>query len=190
MPNPFVRKQAATSTVDVDRPTSLEPVPERVQGPVFPYRGMETHGVDPGKDWRNPEEYDGYERGVTVDFEEEKAVADPIPVFIVEQGGREIRRTIVFRSFATGTTKGGGASHVVSSDFQGRLRRSAKVKNLATTTVYIGTSQEGASVMHGWPLVENEVWETTGEEDIWAIGTAADESPLAVTVEYSVVVNG
>lgn len=188
MPRIFNRPMS-TSKTDVDRPIAIEPVPERVQGPVFPYRGMETHGVAPNADWRDPEQYDGYERGVEVDTEPVEPEPDPIPVYIVQQGGREIRRTLIGRSFATGTTKGGGASNVVGARFQGHTRRSAKVKNLDTTTVYIGTSQETATAMHGWPLAQNEVWETSGEESIWASGTSPNESPLAVTVEWTQVIH-
>lgn len=188
MPNPLMRLQRKTSTVDVDRPMAIEPVPERVAGHVFPYRGMETHGVDPNNNWRDPEEYDGYERGIEVDSEPLPQEPDPIPVRVVQDGAREIRRTTNFRAFATGSIKGGGASQVVSARFQSHTRRSAKVKNMDSTTVYIGTSQESASVMNGWPLAQNEVYETTGEDAIWALGTGTIESPLAVQVEWTQVI--
>src|SRR5690349_20377601 len=101
MPNPFLRRQAATSTTDVDRPVAVTPVPENPAGPVFAYRGQEKHGVEPTVNYRDPEKYDGYERGVDLSvYEPEDPGPDPIPVRIVQDTGREVTKIVTFRAFA------------------------------------------------------------------------------------------
>jgi hypothetical protein len=194
MPNPFMRlgspNRAQGSPVDKERPTgATDPVPEQVAGTVFPYRGMEKHGVEPTQDWRNTEAYEGdYSRGVEVDYEPVPDEPDPIPVYIVEteSKGRQVERGVTFRSYAPPSASG----NVISADYQGRRRISFRVKNLDSTTVYVGYSADQASLMHGWPLAQNEVFEGVAEDDLWAYGTGAAASPLAVTTEYAVNFGG
>lgn len=185
--NPFVKQQAVESTTDVSRPVVATPIMETVKGHVFPYRGMETHGVEPTYDTHDTVDYANNERGVEVYEPDTEPDVDPIPVRIVQgTDGEEIRRARVFRAFATGTNKGTNPSNVVSAAFQARLRRRVRIKNLDAATVYIGFTAETASPMNGWPLATNEFIETDSFEAIWAISTAANEAPLAVLVEYSV----
>lgn len=192
MPNPLLRRMVPQSKTDVDRPVAETPIPESIHGHVFPYRGMEQHGVRPTEDDHTlPDDYWDEPRGVIVEYEPDRPAPDPIPVHIVNAGGRELRRLRVFRAYATGSASPvGGARNVISSDAISGMRRSVKVKNLDTTTVYIGDEASSASAMHGWPLAANEVYETTSQEDLWAIGTGTNDSPLAVAVEYAVIING
>ena len=192
MPNPLVRRMTPQSKTNVDRPVAETPIPESIHGHVFPYRGMEQHGVAPTEDDRTlPADYWDERRGVEIEYEPDRPAPDPIPVYVVNSGGRELRRLRVFRAYATGSASPvGGARNVVNSDAISGTRRRVKIKNLDTTTVYIGDEANTASAMHGWPLAQNEVYETDSQEDLWALGTGTADSPLAVAVEYAVIVNG
>lgn len=196
MPNPLIRlgapNQSKEATAVDAPPPHVEPVPERVRGVNHAYRGMEDHGVPSTLEYRDPEEYDAYDRGVAVDYEPVEEQQEPIPVYIVntQEQGRQFIKGLVFRAYATGSTKGTNATNVVSADYQGRRRVKVKVKNLDTTVVYVAFTAENANPMSGWPLAANEVFEHVGEDDIWATGTSPADSPLAVSVEYVVVLGG
>lgn len=187
MPNPFVRGGAAnTSTVDVDRPVSITPVPEDVTGTVFAYRGMETHGVEPNADYQPPQDYTS-EEDYDPQYEEEPHPETPVPVYIVQSGGRELRRFRVTRVL-TGAV-GTNAIQVVGG---GPLRRKTTVVNThATDLVYIGNDMATASPMHGFPLPAGGTFETdSNDTPIWAISSTANAVQLAVKSEYSVIVGG
>lgn len=190
MPNPFMKLGTPVQSKDPERPTgAVTPVPEVVVGTVFPYRGMETHGVAPTQDWRNTADYEGdYDGEGPVAYEPIPDNIDPIPVFIVETEakGRQIERGTCFRGYAGANS----AQNVLSADYQGRRRRSAKIKNLDATVVYIGYSADQATPISGWPLVTNEVFEAVGEDDVWAYGIGANPSQLAVATEYAVTFDG
>jgi hypothetical protein len=196
MPNPFMRlgspNRAQGSPVDRERPTGAqEPVPEHVHGTVFPYRGMDPHGVDPNNDgWRNTEEYEGkYTRGLPIEYEALESGPEAIPVYIVDtnEKGREYHTGNVFRTYAPGTTGGNSATRIVSSDVASRRRTKARVKNLDTATVYIGLGSEQATLAQGWPLAQNETFEHAGESEIWAVSSGANDAAMAVYIEYTTV---
>lgn len=181
MPNPLTRRQGNSSKTDVDRPVAVTPVPERVQGHVFAYRGMETHGVDPNNDPRDPEDYGWMEgqRGTPIDFEPAPNPPDPIPVIIVQNAGRELKR---FR-----TTRGSVDSRVQCVLGRDPLRRKVLIRNTSADPVYIGDSQQAASPMHGWPLAQNETVSIETQSDIYAVSSTSNVCVLAFVVEYVTV---
>lgn len=187
MPNPFMRLGKAQSREPVDRsiPVPVEPVPETVAGPVFAYRGMETHGVEPGGPYRDPIDYDS--RGVVV-YEDEEEQPDPIPVYVVNQGAREIRDWRTIRTYAA--TQGQSAKLVINDDYQSRRRSKVTVKNMDVSPVYIGHDQTSASPAFGFILGAGEKIDLNAQSQIWAVGTAAYDAPLAVIVEYVRVIDG
>jgi hypothetical protein len=179
MPSPFTRRQAATSKTDVDRPVAVTPVPESVKGHVFAYRGMETHGVDPNNTNVDPEEYGWMEeeRGVIVDYEPAEEAIDPIPVFIVQKGGKELRR---WRSM-TATAVTDRVSCVLSAD---PFRRKVVIKNTSTDVVYVGHEQTTASAMHGYPLAQNETLTLESQDSVYAFPSASNPCVLAFAIEF------
>lgn len=181
MPNPFIRRQAVTSKTDVDRPVAETPIPERVRGHVFAYRGMETHGVDPNNDAQDPEDYGYMERGVTVQYEPEDNGPEPIPVIIVQHGSKEFRR---FRTVRMGSgTSDGSPTAILGRDTD---RRKVTIKNVSTDTVYIGHDQSSASQMHGYPLAANETMTVDAWSQIFAISSTTAVVTLAMIIEYVV----
>lgn len=93
MANPLISgsyKQRKGQQTPPDRPDRVEPVEEHVKGVVFPYRGMEQHGV-PQSASVNPEDY--YDEEMVEDRpdeylpEQEEEV--PVPVRIVQATSRE-----------------------------------------------------------------------------------------------------
>src|SRR5258706_16098733 len=97
MPNPFMRVGAAKSSKeppDYERPTgAVDPVPEGVSGAVFAYRGQETHGVPTtlSAHGGDPDEYADAAR-YDVHYVAPEDEVEPIPVRIVLDAGRELRR--------------------------------------------------------------------------------------------------
>lgn len=184
MPNPFLRLPGSQSKTDVDRPTALTPVPERVAGDVFAYRGMETHGVEPNAEYAAPQDFHD-ELDETQQYEEEPEPEAPVPVYIVQNGGRELRRFRVTRVL-TGAV-GTNAIQVVGG---GPLRRKTTIVNThATDLVYIGNDMATASPMHGFPLPAGGTFETDSNDTaVWAISSTANAVQLAVKTEYSVIV--
>lgn len=181
MPNPFVKRQPNTSTTDVDRPVSITPVPEKVRGPNFPYRGYETHGVEPNDHAHNPEDYGWMEekRGVVVQYETDAEPPDPIPVYVVQQGGRELRRFRVGR--VTTDANNGQVKSMLGRD---PLRRSVTIRNTSTDPVYIGHDQQSASPMHGYPLNQNDTLKIEGIEGFYAISSTTNACVLALYIDY------
>lgn len=185
MPNPFLKLGAAnTSTVDVDRPTALTPIPERMAGNVFAYRGTESHGVEPTGDYEAPEDYTS-EEDYEQQYEGEPVPETPVPVYIVQSGGRELRRFRVTRVLSGAV--GGNSVQVVGGD---PLRRKVSLINThATDTVYIGSDQQSASAMHGYPVAPGQSFETDSNDSaVWAISATANAVQLAVRIEYSVMI--
>lgn len=191
MPNPFMRTGAAKSSQDPpdrERPTgALPPVLERVQpNTVFAYRGQETHGVptDRSAVGGDANEYEDATR-YHIDYAEPEPEPEPIPVRLVRDESIEIIRSVFSRMSATGTDKGGGASQLIGNDFSNRSRIIVRVKNVGTTTVYLGLDQVTASAQNGWPLAASETFECKSHEALWAIGTTAAETPVEVYSEFS-----
>lgn len=179
MPSPFVRLPRATSKVDVDRPIAIEPVPERVAGPVFPYRGMETHGVAPNADWRNPEEYDGYERGVEVDTEPPPEDPDPIPVRIVTQDQGEV---ICFSG--TQVTIAAGKEYSLPRD---KNRRNLRIVNVnAFSNIYISAEAGQGGALQGYPLRPNTELPIGSTEPVF-IYNAEAVNPIQIGLYYEYV---
>jgi len=194
MPNPLLRFVAGPMNLsqgrnvddpDSARPTGqVEPIPERYAGPVFPYRGQESHGVEPNaKNIGRPDEWED-ERGVQVYDDPIETGPDPVPVRIVQDNDQlEVRRTRFSRAYAG--LAGDNQKQIVGADWQDRRRTMVRVKNLDSATVYIGTDLNDTSTMSGWPLAQNEVYEHHTHSALYAIGTVATQQALAISTEYA-----
>ncbi len=124
--------------------TAIKPIPETYAGQNFPYRGTETHGVDPIYDVEPPPEQ--WEGGmVPVSVAEPEEPQKVIPVRIVEESSEE------YDDWATGQADIG----VNPTQIVGRnpRRSSLKIRNLsATVVVYVGKDMGGANFFSGWPI--------------------------------------
>lgn len=193
MPNPFMRlgsPNMGKTPPDRERPTgAIDPVPERVAGAVFAYRGQETHGVptDRSAVGSDPDEYDNASR-YDIHYAEPEPEPEPIPVRIVDHNARELVYGRFSRSSATGSLKGGGATQLVGNDYANRTRRLARIRNLSTDWVWISHERETATAEHGYKLLGGDVFESHSHDAIWAKGTVPEESPMGVYVEWSIAV--
>lgn len=185
MPNPFLRSGPAKSSkepTDRERPTgAISPVPEGASSTVFAYRGQQTHGV-PTKtptvgvsdnEWQDAADYDA-------DYADPERDVEPIPVRIVLDESREIRQFRVVRQ-PSGTSDG------MARNLLGRdpTRKKVVLKNVSPDTVYIGHDQQTASSMHGWPLAQNESFETeSAYTEVWAQSSTAAVCVLAMKIDY------
>lgn len=142
---------------------------------VFPYRGTEAHGVEPTA---RPKPVPGHEESRDVPLEPVEEEPQPIPVVVRNEPGRQRRYTRFTREYAPITA----ARQTVGRE---DARLSVKVKNLGAEPVWIGNTPETANAMHGWPLAENETFESTTQGTLYAMSShATDQMQLAVAIEY------
>src|SRR4051812_1863056 len=93
MPNPLMRLgQPKTSQDPPDRPQAETPVLEHVEGSVFPYRGMEEHGVPVhGSQF---EDVPGHEGTVPAFFTVDTEPEHVVPVRVVQGVTDKTRRVV------------------------------------------------------------------------------------------------
>jgi hypothetical protein len=168
MPNPYN---------PFDPPPHVTPVPDP---PIEhnPYRGTETHGVEPRYD---PVEIPGYDgRAVPVQHEiKEAPEIDPIPVKIVKGYTREI---IMWRPSQTSIgQRSGMAERVV-----GRNEKRARLilKNAGPNNVFIGPS-DGGLIIAGYRLDLNEVREFTAQDGMYAMCNPGEFATIHAIVEFA-----
>lgn len=176
MPNIFGRRPGVVSDPAQVNREPIPPVPESHEGYNIPYRGTELHGVAPDTE---PRPVPGHASGRDVVYDEPLPDPDPIPVVIVNTGSRELRRSRIYQSSANV----GAPTQIVGRD---ERRIIAKVKNLGASDVYIGHDDNVANANHGWPLAQNEVYESETQDTLYAWSShATDVMPVAVTVIYA-----
>lgn len=176
MPNPFARLHPQNLSKNPPRDRVIDPVPEKYEGYNNPYRGTEMHGVEPTED---PRATPDHSSGRDVVYDEPLPEPEPIPVVVRTTGGREFRRSRIFQ----GKANARNPSRVVGKD-ESRIK--VKLKNLGASVVYVGNNDTTANVNEGWPLAQNEVYESETQDELFALSShAADPMTVAVTVIYS-----
>lgn len=162
MANPLLSRQKVTSTDPQDH--RVDPVPEAYAGQNWPYRGIETHGVDPNN---KPDDMPGFDGTIPVELVVKDPPPDPIPVKIVGEGGRQITdwTTSTFTVF-------GNAIRILDADRNGR-RKTALIKNLGPNTAYLGPSSESATGFMAWKLTPGDSLSTNVDTDVYAVAAAA-----------------
>lgn len=85
--NPFVKTGPQNlSKEDTTVKRGIPPVPEDYAGYNLPYRGIETHGVEPNAE---PQRTPGYEEGRPTVYEAVPQDQEPVPVRIVQEESDE-----------------------------------------------------------------------------------------------------
>lgn len=165
-----------------EKPDAAEPQPEKYAGDNNPYRGTETHGVAADNE---PRPTQGYAtRGVPIRTETPPPNVEPVPVRIVEEGGREIRTARTGVVYAAGTASGNAKL------FLGRdeNRTFTRIKNSSAVTVYISHIQStvASAAMNGFPISAGESYETQTQEELYAAAPdSTDDVQFALIIEYS-----
>ncbi len=175
-------------------PERVKPVPEKTEGIVFPYRGVENHGVKPaGKlpeyvDQWPDDQGDGehYIAGPTED--------EPIPVRIVS--GDYSREYMDFRSFTAYVPNTSGQALNTTGLIIGRqdpgsnARRVVHIQNQSgTKAIFIG-SDNGVSPLNGWRIAANGEmsFPLPSESEMWGASEDGTQCPVGVLVEFSIEV--
>lgn len=160
----------------------VEPVKEKVVGTVFPYRGMESHGVAPNQEppayiddqWPEDTEAPHYEPGPT-DY-------DPLPVKIVQESSQErsMFRTNQMPVAANQPTP-------ILSRQDARDKVTIRVPASLTNPIFIGPD-ENVNVITGYRIDAGGEITLKTTEEVWAIGDGTNTSTAFVLWEYSVPV--
>ena len=153
---------------------SLTPVPDTIAGNNLPYRGNVDHGV-PGPDVESTDEAH-YHMGRPVEYEDEPKPIDAVPVRIVGQSSREIRRFHVGNHIIDNT-------QVRQIAPRGESRLSVKIANLsADQTIFIGPDATISAYAGGYPIGPGKDISLVSTEPIYAVGTATPAN-VAVLIE-------
>lgn len=174
-----------------DRPDRVKPVPDEIEGPNFPYRGHETHGVPSDG---NPEEYyedESYEGDGTVSgYAPEPVIEEPVPVRIVAATGRERR---AWR--ATRVTVGEVAQQILGRHDK-RLRTIITVHPVlydGTTSnpdpIYIG-DDSGLRPYTGYRIGSDATCDQImSTEEVWAVADPGKVIEVSIITEFGVEIN-
>lgn len=183
--NPFIGgnyKQRKGMQTPPDRPDRVEPVPEHYEGENYPYRGTQTHGVNPtpGVDadaYYGIGMWDDGEHETIKTLPEEKVV-EPVPVMVVQREGRE---RLDWRA-------GRFLVQSIPQEVAGRLetRRSLRLKNASEDKIiYIGPDS-GLKPMTGYPLGPGEDVHIFSTENVFAVTDGTDIAELGILTEYAI----
>lgn len=146
----------------------------------FPYRGYELHGVDQPNQIQ-PVGGDEYAHNATrtgpeSPYEDEHQ-QDPVPVVVVNEALRQLRRWRVGRELATGTPR-----RIVGRQ-DGRLV--LRVKNIMpATTAWVGDSSGSCTQNFGYILPPGVELTFNHEDEVWATSEGGDASPVALVIYY------
>jgi len=158
-----------------------DPEPEKVAGTVFPYRGVENHGVAPNQappayiddQWPEDTEAPHYVPGPTED--------DPLPVRIVQESGNERMMWRVNQMPVAADTP---------TPILGRQdsRRNVTIRLPSLSNgVWIGPD-ENVNRVTGYQLEAGTEFTLRTTEEVWAIGDGTNQSTVAVLWEFAVPV--
>jgi hypothetical protein len=192
MANPFTSgsyRQTKGQADSPERPDMVKPVPEQVQGPAFPYRGSNTHGVDPTKGVNLSEYYENNE------FDDEEDTGqplppqdetDPVPVRIVQHSARELAQFRTVRFSVTGPQQILGRHEKRSAVYIKVHKVLADGSTVNTDPIYVG-SDSGISTYTGYRLdVGDNFPPINTTEDIWVTCDPTKVIEVSVIYEFGV----
>lgn len=186
--NPFVGgsyRQRKGQQTPIDRPDRVKPVPDSIEGPNFPYRGAETHGVDQGpnpSEYYENEQWDDGASATEMGYLPDDKIEEPVPVRIVSATGKERRDWRATRVVVT------DQAQMILGRHDKRLRTVITVHPFAadettanTNPIYIG-NDAGLRQYTGYRIGAGTTFDTLmSTEDVWAI------APVGTSVEVSVI---
>lgn len=154
----------------------LRPAVEGYTGNVFPYRGSEDHGVSATE---KPLEPSDWEHGVPVEYSERPIDVDPVPVKIVTEGSRELRRFRVVVGYA-------GSSSPRQILGQDEERSFVRIKNTTSDkTLYVAHHLEQATATWGYPIAPGDELPTSTQMAIYASTSDTVDTAVPMFVEYA-----
>jgi hypothetical protein len=180
MPNPLLTPEEKNVSKGPSNSLSdHEPVEESYAGENFPYRGIETHGVQPTDDPTNMPDWREDGRIVPIAYVPAGVEVDPVPVRIVNTGSAEVDKWRV-STFYAGVTP----VRLIGRDDK---RTVLKIKNLTESeTVYVSPDST-VSTFSGYPIATGESIELRSTDEVWAVASA-DGVVLSALWEYTIEV--
>jgi hypothetical protein len=158
----------------------VQPVAEEYAGQNFPYRGVESHGVQPTVD---PAEYaDAWDEGtkVVAVSADDGEPPEPVRVIVVNKAAREIKD---WRPIRVSVGPNGG--NVLSRNDQ---RTSARIQNISTDKTCYLSNDSGVSTYTGHPLGPGQVLDLQTTQDVFAISGTQDQVELSIVVQHTITV--
>lgn len=186
MGNPLVNAQRNTSkpppAEQYDPPYMdgmVTPIPESYAGDNNPYRGTESHGVHPTVDPTNTPGYREDGRPVALPLVPDSEPPAPLPVRIVNEGGKEFDKWRVATAYAIPQ-----ASQIVGAL---RSRTTLRIRNNSETdTVYV-SPDSSCSPFTGYPLRPGAELSLNSTDPVYACtDPAVPQVILSVLWEYTV----
>lgn len=174
-----------------DNEEPFKPVVERVKGTVFPYRGMETHGVEPDA---NPHDPPGYEQEPAIVYEEVPPEMEPVPVRIVSSPHRGVE----FKMWRTYDARVQGTNgQPITRQIAGRNanRTRLRIQNVDGFWGVAISNKDGFLPVMGFTVMPNTYVELITQDEVFGVVAAGgDQSTnpvvrVVVLEEYSVEVN-
>jgi hypothetical protein len=182
MPNPLLRLGTTNQSKKAkERPVPVEPVLEDYDGDNNPYRGTQTHGVEPTSPERQYDNGRTHEREPLV-YKAEKEPADPIAVRVV---GEQSSERPIFRTDRYTLTASQPAQLLGWDD----RRQSVKITNVSDTeTVRIASNGDDLNI-RGYPLDPGKdlTLSRGGQSPIYAV---ADADGVTVALLWETSVDG
>lgn len=170
----------------VGNTNAITPEVERTYRTVFPYRGIENHGVPvDNTPWipetANEQSWDG-----EIAYDNEEIPIRPVPVIVVTDEEREIRswRSVYFNL--------GKTTPALVVGQNPKMRRiTLRHAGLAADdgTIWISHDANMISGLAGYPLFARESISIATEEEVYAVTDAAatnSTTPLAIIIETAV----
>jgi hypothetical protein len=163
----------------------IRPIPERSYAPVFPYRGVQQHGVPIENDPWIPATADEQSWQGEENFDPAVVPIAPIPVEIVNSSGDEIRswRSVHFFIGKTSPVLVVGQNKRMNRIL---LRHAGPAND--DGVIWIGHESSIMPDLSGYPLFARETVELYGGEEIYAMMGAGTGTtvPLAIIIEHTV----
>lgn len=176
--NPYGVENLTEDQVEPGPGQPLEPMPEHYYGVVFPYRGIQQHGVDPtDMPEDRPEDYAGGTVALADPIEPEH---EPVPVRIVKSAKHEYNQWRAIQNYAS------PQGNKILNRKEGRTR--CVIKNTSVAgIIYVGPDSM-ATLQTGYKLGPNETMELFGEQEVWAMSaTVGVSEPLCAYFEFSTI---
>ena len=182
MRNPLLgSRQQNTSRAPSKTPEAVPPVPEEYEGDNNPYRGTESHGVAAVN---KPSPVAGYESTAEgVHYLDEVITDEPIPVRVVQDRGRELRR---WQANAFVLTAAGGPVRIATRNLT-RTRLRVFNSSVAENAWISNERLDSSGTFAAFKLVPGSV-ELLAQDDVWCFSdsVAAGGCLIQIIEEYSV----
>lgn len=173
----------AENPEDNKYPDKVDPVPEKVAGTVFPYRGMEQHGVKQPEDMPIQEtgQYHlGEDEFYTTEGLEAEKEPEPVPVKVVNTGARTRKMYRMYRHFSNDTVS------TLANRRDGRTRLLVRSRGSNTGTAWLAHDRSQATASMGWGLATGNELEMLTTEAVYVLSETGETQDLFVLEEYEI----